>query len=120
MAFYVIARNRDDHTKNIAFLMNRKGEWKLSQAYDVKFAYDPANKWMKAHQLSINGKNDAIELKDLLTVAKEMIRSLNITCITLATRLTKTKKDTYGLWVETMMLLRHRIIELDLLKWKAY
>lgn len=72
MVFNVIARNQDDHTKNIAFLMNQKGEWKLSPAYDVTFAFDPANKWMKAHQLSINGKNDSIELKDLVTVAKEM------------------------------------------------
>ena len=68
----MIARNQDDHTKNIAFLMNRKYEWKLSPAYDVTFAFDPANKWMKSHQLSIKGKNDAIELKDLLMVAKEM------------------------------------------------
>ena len=72
MAFNVIARNQDDHTMNIAFLMNRKGEWKLSPAYDVTFAFVPANKWMNAHQLSIKGKNDAIELKDLLMVSKEM------------------------------------------------
>ncbi|MEI7803281.1 MAG: type II toxin-antitoxin system HipA family toxin, partial [Bacteroidota bacterium] len=72
MVFNVIARNQDDHTKNIAFLMNQKGEWKLSPAYDVTFAFDPTNKWMKAHQLSVNGKNDATDLKDLLTVAKEM------------------------------------------------
>ena len=56
MVFNVIARNQDDYTNNIAFLMNRNGKWKLSPAYDVTFAFDPANKWMKAHQLSINGK----------------------------------------------------------------
>ncbi|MEO8150048.1 MAG: type II toxin-antitoxin system HipA family toxin [Bacteroidia bacterium] len=72
MIFNVIARNQDDHTKNISFLMNEESKWKLSPAYDVTYAYDPKNKWMKAHQLSINGKNDDIKKADVLSVAKEM------------------------------------------------
>lgn len=72
MVFNVVARNQDDHTKNISFLMDENGKWKLSPAYDVTYAYDPRNKWMKAHQLSINGKNENINRKDLLAVAKEM------------------------------------------------
>jgi serine/threonine-protein kinase HipA len=29
MVFNIIARNHDDHVKNIAFLMNRNGIWRL-------------------------------------------------------------------------------------------
>lgn len=72
MVFNIIARNQDDHTKNISFLMNKDGKWNLSPAYDVTYAYDPQNKWMKAHQLSVNGKNDNIDRSDVLLLAKEM------------------------------------------------
>jgi serine/threonine-protein kinase HipA len=72
MAFNVIARNQDDHTKNISFLMNKEGIWKLSPAYDVTYAYDPTNKWMSSHQMTINGKRDNITRTDLLKIAKEM------------------------------------------------
>lgn len=72
MAFNVIARNQDDHTKNISFLMDPSGKWSLSPAYDVTYAFDPQNKWMKNHQLSVNGKHKEITKEDLLSVAKEM------------------------------------------------
>ena len=72
MVFNVIARNQDDHTKNITFLMYESGEWSLSPAYDVTYAYDPENKWMKAHQMSVNGKRDGITIKDLLALASNM------------------------------------------------
>lgn len=72
MVFNVIARNLDDHTKNISFLMNNKGEWKLSPAYDITYAYNPESKWTRRHQLSINGKRDEINKEDLLKVGKEM------------------------------------------------
>lgn len=72
MVFNVIARNHDDHTKNISFLMDEKGKWRLSPAYDITYAFDPKNKWMKAHQLSINGKRDEIIRSDLIDVAKRM------------------------------------------------
>jgi serine/threonine-protein kinase HipA len=72
MVFNVMARNQDDHTKNISFLMNQEGTWSLSPAYDVTFAYNPTNFWLKSHQMSINGKRDAILLEDLLAVAKNV------------------------------------------------
>jgi len=72
MIFNAIARNQDDHTKNISFLMNEAGQWQLSPAYDVTYAYDPANKWMHAHQMSINGKREGITKADLTEVAKNM------------------------------------------------
>lgn len=65
MVFNVVARNQDDHVKNIAFLMDRRGTWSLSPAFDVTYAYDPENRWMRAHQMSINGKRDAFTVDDL-------------------------------------------------------
>ncbi|MEZ5504354.1 MAG: HipA domain-containing protein [Halioglobus sp.] len=32
MVFNIVARNQDDHVKNIAFLMNKAGEWSLAPA----------------------------------------------------------------------------------------
>jgi len=72
MCFNVIARNCDDHTKNTSFLMDPQGDWHLSPAYDMTFAYDPKNIWLKQHQMSINGKRLDITRDDLLVVAKEM------------------------------------------------
>ena len=67
--FNVIARNQDDHVKNIAFLMNREGEWSLSPAYDVAYSYNPNGEWTSQHQMSINGKRDHFELSDLIALA---------------------------------------------------
>ncbi|MGA1823790.1 MAG: type II toxin-antitoxin system HipA family toxin [bacterium] len=72
MCFNVIARNQDDHTKNIAFLMNKQGIWRLSPAYDMIYAYNPVNKWLKNHQLSVNGKRNGIVRDDLREIAKKM------------------------------------------------
>jgi serine/threonine-protein kinase HipA len=69
--FNVIARNQDDHVKNIAFLMNRRGQWSLSPAYDVTYSYDPAGEWTNRHQMSINGKRDAFTREDLIQLANQ-------------------------------------------------
>ena len=68
--FNVVGRNHDDHVKNIAFLMNRGGEWKLSPAFDVSYAYDPKGYWTSQHQMSINGKRDSFSKVDLSSLAK--------------------------------------------------
>lgn len=72
MVFNVVARNQDDHTKNISFLMDKQGIWHLSPAYDMSWAYNPAGGWTATHQMSINNKWDNITRDDLLTVAYEM------------------------------------------------
>lgn len=68
--FNVVGRNHDDHVKNIAFLMNRRGEWRLSPAFDVSYAYDPKGYWTSQHQMSINGKREMFTKQDLLSMAK--------------------------------------------------
>ena len=72
MVFNVIGSNNDDHTKNISFLMDETGQWSLSPAYDVTFAYNPSNLWLSQHQLSINNKRRDITRNDLLSLATQM------------------------------------------------
>ncbi len=64
MVFNVIARNQDDHVKNVAFLMNRRGVWSLSPAFDVNYSYNPDGVWTSRHQMSLNGKRDHFLLED--------------------------------------------------------
>jgi serine/threonine-protein kinase HipA len=70
MIFNVVARNQDDHVKNIAFLMGKAGEWSLSPAFDVTWAYNPAGLWTSRHQMTINGKRDDFTLADFEAVAE--------------------------------------------------
>tara|TARA_R110002124_G_scaffold282524_2_gene457727 strand:+ start:3223 stop:4515 length:1293 start_codon:yes stop_codon:yes gene_type:complete len=72
MAFNVMSRNCDDHTKNFAFMMNKDGVWKLAPAYDVCHAYRPGSQWVSQHSLSVNGKRSDITRQDLLDVAYQM------------------------------------------------
>ncbi len=69
MVFNVVARNQDDHVKNIAFLMDRSGSWSLAPAYDLVWAWQPGNPWLDSHQMSINGKRDRFTVSDLRAVA---------------------------------------------------
>ncbi len=70
MAFNVVARNQDDHVKNIAFLMDRAGEWSLSPAFDLVYSYNPAGRWTAQHQMSINGRLDRFTVADLRAAAE--------------------------------------------------
>lgn len=72
MIYNVLAVNQDDHVKNISFLMDRRGTWSLSPAYDVTFAYNPQNRWLKTHQMSINGKTNDITKEDMIQCGKSM------------------------------------------------
>jgi len=70
MVFNVIARNQDDHTKNIAYLMNKEGIWTLAPAFDMNYAYNPNGAWTSRHQMTINGKRDEFSTQDIDAVAK--------------------------------------------------
>lgn len=70
MLFNLVARNQDDHTKNIAFLMDKAGQWRLSPAFDVTYSYNPDGAWTSRHQMSVNGKRDQFELPDLVACAR--------------------------------------------------
>jgi len=66
MVFNLAARNQDDHVKNVAFLMDGEGRWRLAPAYDVTWAVGGA--WSVTHQMTAAGKDDGFTREDLLRV----------------------------------------------------
>jgi len=68
MVYNVMASNYDDHSKNISFLMDREGKWRLSPAYDLTYANDPNSNYINNHQCLVNGKFEGITLEDILQV----------------------------------------------------
>lgn len=69
MVFNILARNQDDHVKNIAFLMDRSGRWSLAPAFDVTYSYNPQGAWTASHQMTLNGKRDNFVAADFKAVA---------------------------------------------------
>jgi serine/threonine-protein kinase HipA len=69
MAFNVMARNCDDHTKNFAFRMKRKSRWELAPAYDITHAYNPKGEWTYQHLMSVNSRFNGITRADMLAEA---------------------------------------------------
>lgn len=66
----VVARNQDDHVKNIAFLMNKAGEWSLSPAFDMTYSFNPTGAWTASHQMTMNGKRDNFTMEDFNACAR--------------------------------------------------
>jgi len=62
MAFNVAAHVRDDHPKNFAFLMNEKGEWSPTPAFDLAYAPGPGGE----HQMTIAGEGREPTREDCL------------------------------------------------------
>jgi serine/threonine-protein kinase HipA len=73
MTFNIVARNQDDHVKNIAFLMDRTGRWSLSPAFDVTYAYNPSGMWTRRHQMSMNAKLDGFTREDFRDCARSAL-----------------------------------------------
>lgn len=70
MVFNIVARNQDDHVKNIAFLMLPDGTWSLSPAFDVTYSFNPRGTWTSLHQMTLNGKRGAFTREDLRAFAR--------------------------------------------------
>jgi len=70
MVFNIVARNQDDHVKNIAFLMDREGSWSLAPAFDVTYSYNPSGRWTGRHQMTLNGKAGAFTMEDFKACAR--------------------------------------------------
>ena len=64
-AFNHLAANCDDHSKNFSFLMDQSGVWRLAPAYDITFAYNSQNIWMREHLMGIGGKFSDVTNEDL-------------------------------------------------------
>jgi serine/threonine-protein kinase HipA len=70
MAFNIVARNQDDHVKNIAFLMDKEGQWSLAPAFDVSYSFNPGGSFTATHQMTMNGKRDGFTMEDFRVCAK--------------------------------------------------
>jgi serine/threonine-protein kinase HipA len=70
MVFNIVARNQDDHVKNIAFLMDKSGKWSLSPAFDMTYSFQPTGRWTSVHQMTLNGKRDAFVMNDFKACAR--------------------------------------------------
>lgn len=68
--FNVVGRNQDDHTKNVGFLMDKAGNWRLAPAFDLTYQYDPNGKWTRVHQIRLNRKRDDFKRDDLLALGR--------------------------------------------------
>ena len=72
LVFNVLANNTDDHNKNFTFLMDRKGMWRLSPAYDMTYIFDTGGYLPnKEHCLMIGGKLQDITHEDIISFASE-------------------------------------------------
>ncbi|MCB1703699.1 MAG: type II toxin-antitoxin system HipA family toxin [Halioglobus sp.] len=69
MVFNIVARNHDDHAKNVAFMLVDR-QWQLSPAYDLAYSYKPGSKWVNAHWMSLNGKRDDFSREDIYSLEK--------------------------------------------------
>lgn len=73
LVFNIVAKNQDDHTKNISFLLPKNGVWKLSPAYDITYSYNPEKgRNTNKHQMSVNGKREDINRDDLIKIANDI------------------------------------------------
>lgn len=69
MAFNIITRNHDDHSKNFAFIL-KKDKWSLAPAYDLAYSYKPGSPWVNNHWMSLNGKRDHFTRSDFYSLEK--------------------------------------------------
>lgn len=67
MVFNVFTHNRDDHVKNFSFIMDDKGVWSLSPAYDLTFSNGPGDE----HSMTIDGEGKSPSIKNMLNIGKK-------------------------------------------------
>ena len=67
VVFNLVGCNQDDHVKNFAFVMDRRGGWDIAPAYDLCHAEGSA--FTSQHQLSIDGKTRDFTVDDLAHLA---------------------------------------------------
>lgn len=56
MVFNVLARNRDDHVRQHAYLMDERGDWRLAPAFDLTFSNGPGGE----HYMAVEGEGRTI------------------------------------------------------------
>lgn len=69
MIFNIVARNHDDHSKNVSFML-KNNQWVLAPAYDLAYSYKSGSRWINSHWMSLNGKRDQFSRADFYTLEK--------------------------------------------------
>ncbi len=63
--FNVLSNNKDDHSKNFSFLMNKNGEWDFAPAYDITFSTSSHG----YQSTSVDGESKNITIQHFLNLA---------------------------------------------------
>lgn len=72
MVFNILANNTDDHNKNFSFLMDERGKWSLSPAYDMSYIFNTGGCLPEStHCIMVRGKVSAITIEDVRELAKD-------------------------------------------------
>lgn len=71
MAFNIISKNNDDHSKNFSF-QYVDNKWRVTPAYDVAYCYKENNLWVGQHWMSANGKRKEHSIEDLIAVGRNV------------------------------------------------
>jgi serine/threonine-protein kinase HipA len=66
MVFNILAHNRDDHTRQHAFLMDASGDWRLAPAYDLTCSAGPGGE----HYLDVEGEGRSPTRAHIVKLAK--------------------------------------------------
>jgi len=69
ICFNIMAVNQDDHVKNIAFLMDEAGHWRLAPAFDMTYARGAG--YTRQHQMTLGGKRDGFTSRDLMDLGRK-------------------------------------------------
>ena len=107
MVFNVYAKNRDDHAKNHAFLMDGSGRWSLAPAYDLTFSSGPGGE----HSAAISGEGRAPGMPHLLAVARGA--SISDQDAKDVIEQVRTAVDLWPQFAKTVRLSTSRTVEID-------
>jgi serine/threonine-protein kinase HipA len=66
MVFNVLSRNRDDHVRQHAYLMDDRGNWRLAPAFDLTFSNGPGGE----HYMAVQGEGRTITREHVETFGK--------------------------------------------------
>jgi serine/threonine-protein kinase HipA len=67
MVFNVLSRNRDDHVRQHAYLMDDRGNWRLAPAFDLTFSNGPGGE----HYMAVLGEGRIITREHVEKLSKD-------------------------------------------------
>lgn len=111
MVFNVFAYNRDDHVKNFAFIMDQKGEWSLSPAYDLTYSPGPGGE----HSMTIDGEGKSPSKENIIRLGEKSgisKKDINLIIDEIGQAVTNWPKyaNTAGVTNATMKTIQHNML----------